>query len=94
MAFKTQRKMGPSNAMPLTCEPKIVFKLLRSKTVEVLPVEERLSNWMTGDQSHHIRAILLGNACMMTTLVMVIVAIVDTTLVTIASASVRAEIKS
>jgi hypothetical protein len=52
---------------------------------------------MIGDQSHHIRVILIGKAGIRTTPVtigLVIKAIVDMTIMTIASAIEGAEIKS
>jgi hypothetical protein len=41
--------------------------LLRISMTVQIPVEERFENWMIGDQSHHIRVILIEKADIRTT---------------------------
>jgi hypothetical protein len=50
-----------------------------------MPVEEIFENWMIGDQSHDIMTILIEKAGMRITIGLEIKAIVDTTIMAIAS---------
>jgi hypothetical protein len=53
--------------------------------MRTMPVEEIFENWMIGDQSHDIMTILIEKAGMRITIGLEIKAIVDTTIMAIAS---------